>query len=408
MKVLVLLVFAVLNLAMLQDCGSRNNPITNNLNSNVANTNNVATSNKGLPPINLDLSKGDQYLVYYDAWDENKIASVRDKFKVIIVHPGNDATSISSTQIEKLKNGNSTKVFGYLTIGEDDTCSGDEFKEETKKLKCAREKLPYNDTLGPVVLSNGTRKLQKNGYPSYLVDLNNDKKPDINKDWQSFYIDAGNDNWKKLVLERAGKVANLGVDGFFLDTIDTAQDFKESRSGMLDLISQLKTVNFNNKQMILIANRGLFFFKKGQCEICNSVSAVMFENLFTRQCLEEGDGCKEASSGMEATFTTNGNGEALSDLREVQTEHPNLKVLVLEYVGRKQKKPLCKELLNGTLDKLTNGITITSGTSKFSYDGRYPYYVAPGELNTPQGGKDADYFPIFTSDGKLDFKNWCN
>lgn len=408
MKVLASLVFAVLNFAMVQDCDSKKNLQTNNLNSNVANTNNVATSNKGLLPINLDLSKGDQYLVYYDTWDDNKIDSVRNKFKVIIVHPGNDATSISSNQIEKLKNVNSTKVFGYLTIGEDDTCSGDEYQDETKKLKCGREKLPYNDKLGPVVLSNGTRKLQKNGYPSYLVDLNNDKKPDINKDWESFYIDAGNDSWKKLVLERAAKVANLGVDGFFLDTIDTAQDFKESRSGMLDLISKLKTTNFNNKQMILIANRGLFFFKKGQCEICNSVSAVMFENLFTSQCLKKGGKCKEASSGMEASFTTNGNGEALRDLREVQTEYPNLRVLVLEYVGRKQKNPMCKELLNGTLDKLTNGITITNATTNFSYDGRYPYYIVPGELNTPHGGKDEDYFPIFTSNGKLDYKNWCN
>jgi endo-alpha-1,4-polygalactosaminidase (GH114 family) len=407
MKSLALLAFAVLYLAVFQVQCSQKNRVSSNLNSNTSNTNNVATSKKGLPPINLELSKNDQYLVYYDTWDDNKIASVRNNFKVIIIHPGNDATQISSAQIEKLKNGNSTKVFGYLTIGEDDTCSGDEFKETANKLKCAREKLPYNDKSGPVVLSNGTRKLQKNGYPSYLVDRNGDKEPDINEDWQSFYIDAGNESWKKLVLERAAKVANLGVDGFFLDTIDTAQDFKESRSGMLDLISQLKTTNFNNKQMILIANRGLFFFKKGQCEICNSVSAVMFENLFTSQCLNKGDECKEASSGMEASFTTNGNGEALSDLRGVQTEYPNLRVLVLEYIGRKQKEPPCQELLNGTLDKLTKGITITSVTPNFSYDGRYPYYIAPGELNTPQGGIDKDYFPIFTSNGKLDYKNWC-
>jgi endo-alpha-1,4-polygalactosaminidase (GH114 family) len=406
MKILSLLALTVLSLALFQDCGSTKNRVANNSNSIVANTSNVATSKKDLLPINLDLSKDDQYLVYYDTWDENKIASVKNNFKVIIVHPGHDATNISPEQIEKLKNGNSTKVFGYLTIGEDDTCSGDEFKKKTEKLKCGRENLPYNDGSGPVVLSNGTRKLQKNGYPSYLVDLDGDKEPDINKDWESFYIDAGNESWQKLVLERAAKVANLGVDGFFLDTIDTAQEFKESRSGMLDLISQLKTTNFNNKQMILIANRGLFFFKKGQCEICKHVSAVMFENLFTSQCLNKGGKCKEASSGMESSFTTNGNGEALSDLREVQTEYPNLRVLVLEYVGRKQKNPPCKELLNGTLDKLTNGITIA--TPKFSYDGRYPYYIVPGELNTPHGGKGEDYFPIFTSSGRLDYKNWCN
>lgn len=408
MKTFAFLAFASLSFALVQDCGFTNNPASNASNSNLGKTNNEAASKNSLP-FNLDLSKDDQYLAYYDTWDENKIASVRNKFKVIIVHPGNDGTNLTVEQVEKLKNGNSTKVFGYLTIGEDDTCSGDEFKDKSKKLKCARENLPYNDKLGPVVLKSGTRELQKNGYPSYLVDHNGDKEPDINKDWESFYIDAGNANWKKTVLERASKVAKLGVDGFFLDTIDTAQDFKESRAGMLELVSDLKSTKFDNRQMILIANRGLFFFKKGQCEICNSVSAVMFENLFTSQCLKKGDNdgkCKEASSGIQASFLTNGNGEALSDLREVQVDYPNLRVLVLEYVGRKQKNPKCKVLLTSTLDKLTKGITVAA--SNFSYDGRYPYYVVPGELNTPKGGKSEDYFPIFTSSGNLDYKKWCN
>src|SRR5439155_17970054 len=118
----------------------------------------------------------------------------------------------------------------------------------------------------------------------------------------------------------------------------------------------LKATKFENKQMMLIANRGLFFFKKGQCEICSSVSGVMFENLFTSQCLNKGDDddkCMEASSGITASFTTNGNGEALNDLREVQVEYPALTVLVLEYVSRKQKNPPCKDLLKGTLEKLT-------------------------------------------------------
>jgi endo-alpha-1,4-polygalactosaminidase (GH114 family) len=374
----------------------------------VGNGNNKIGSKDSLP-INLDLSKDDQYLVYYDSWDENKIASVTNKFKVIIAHPGENSTGLTVEQVKKLKNGNSTKVFGYLTLGEDDTCSSEKFPNEADKLKCGREKLPYNDKLGPVVLKSGSRELQKNGYPSYLVDQNGDKKPDINKNWGSFYIDAGNANWKKLVLERASKVARLGVDGFFLDTIDTAQDFEESRAGMLELVSDLKTTKFDHREMILIANRGLFFFKKGKCEICKSVSAVMFENLFTSQCLKKGDNngkCKEDSSGIEEDFMNNGNGQALSDLRDVQVDYPNLRVLVLEYVGRRQKDPKCRDLLKGTLDKLTKGITVPA--SNFDYDGRYPYYVAPGELNIPTGGRSEDYFPIFTNSGKLDYKNWCN
>lgn len=87
-------------------------------------------------------------------------------------------------------------------------------------------------------------------------------------------------------------------------------------------------------------------------------------------------------------------------------DYPNLRVLVLEYVGRRQKNPKCKVLLASTLDKLTKGTTVAA--SNFSYDGRYPYYVVPGELNTPTGGKSEDYFPIFTSSGNLDYKNWCN
>lgn len=407
MKTLAFLVFASLSFALVQGCGSTKDTRATS-NSNVGNTNNnIAKSDS--PPINLELSKNDQYLAYYDSWDENKIVSVKNKFKLIIVHPDDDSPNVTADQVEKLKNGNLTKVFGYLTLGEDETCSSEKYPHEADKLECGREKLPYNDKLGPVLLKNGTREYQKNGYPSYLVDQNGDKNPDINKDWGSFYIDAGNANWRKLVLERASRVARLGVDGFFLDTIDTAQDFEESRAGMLELISDLKDTKFDNRQMILIANRGLFFFKKGQCEICNSVSAVMFENLFTSQCLKKGDNdgkCREDSSGIEEDFTTNGNGQALSDLRDVQVDYPNLRVLVLEYVGRRQKDPKCKELLKGTLDKLTKGITVSA--SNFNYDGRYPYYVAPGELNIPTAGNSEDYFPIFTTSGKLDYKNWCN
>jgi endo-alpha-1,4-polygalactosaminidase (GH114 family) len=405
MKTEALLILTLLSFVLSPGCGSTQK--TASFNSGIENTNSSAP-NKDLLPIVLDLSKDDQYLVYYDRWDENKIASVRNRFKVIILHPGEDGTNITAQQVEQLKNGGSTKIFGYLTIGEDETCSGDQFKDQSKKLQCGREKLPYNDKLGPVVLMNGTRKLQKNGYPSYLVDLDGDKEPDINKSFGSFYVDAANEAWKKLVLERASKVAKLGVDGFFLDTLDTAGDFAESRAGMIELMAAIKTTEFDNKRMILVANRGLFFFKKGHCEICNSVSAVMFEDLFTDQCVSKHDDpkCKQDSSGIEAPFLTNGNGQALSDLRDVQVDYPRLQVLVLEYVGRKQKKPPCKDLLAGTLEKLTKGITMSS--SNFSYDGRYPYYVAPGELNIPKGGKSEDYFPIFTSTGKLDYANWCN
>ena len=98
--------------------------------------------------------------MYYDTWDANKIELVKNKFKIIILHPGNDGTMISAEQVQKLKNGGATKVFGYLTIGEDDTCSKDEFKSKDKKLQCAQEQLSYNDKLGPVTLKSGVREFE--------------------------------------------------------------------------------------------------------------------------------------------------------------------------------------------------------------------------------------------------------
>jgi endo-alpha-1,4-polygalactosaminidase (GH114 family) len=404
MKTFAFLITAIVVVAFAQECGSGKNVASNGSTSTDVSTNNQP---KDAPPIRLELSKDDQFLVYYDTWDANKIELVKNKFKIIILHPGDDGTMISAEQVQKLKNGGATKVFGYLSIGEDDTCSKDEFKSKDKKLQCAQEQLSYNDKLGPVTLKSGVRELEKNGYPSYLIDLDGDKEPDVNESWNSFYIDAENENWKKIVLERAGKVARLGVEGLFLDTLDTSENFTESQPGMLHLIREIKNTTFDGRQMILIANRGLFFFKKNHCEICNFVSAVMFENLFTSQCVTKKDDkdCKEDSSGIKARFLENGNGEALNDLKEVQVEYPQLQVLILEYVGRQQKKPPCKDLLKGTLEKLTKGITVAA--SNFTYDGRYPYYVAPSQLNVPDGGKSEDYFPVFSGNGRLDYANWC-
>lgn len=109
MKTFAFLVTAIFGVAFAQQCGPEKNVASNGSTFTKVGSDNKV---KDAPSIRLDLSKDDQYLVYYDTWDANKIELVKNKFKLIILHPGNDATMVSAEQVQKLKNGNATKVFG--------------------------------------------------------------------------------------------------------------------------------------------------------------------------------------------------------------------------------------------------------------------------------------------------------
>ncbi|MFV0338185.1 MAG: hypothetical protein ACK5LK_08090 [Chthoniobacterales bacterium] len=114
-------------------------------------------------------------------------------------------------------------AIGYISIGEDD-----DFR--------------IGDGKGP------------GGYDSAYFDRNEDGKADKNVTWNSTYANASSPAWRKHFLEKAqAMVDSHGVDGFFLDTIETCLLYPESYDGMVSLIKELREAH---PDKIIVMNRG--------------------------------------------------------------------------------------------------------------------------------------------------------
>ncbi len=95
-----------------------------------------------------------------------------------------------------------------------------------------------------------------------------------NENWGSFFVDAGQPGWQKLMVDLAGESIRQGFDGVFLDTVDTVDVYPKTKPGMLALIRQLRAAY---PQALLVMNRGFTVVD----ELANDLDAVMFEDLST-------------------------------------------------------------------------------------------------------------------------------
>jgi len=92
------------------------------------------------------------------------------------------------------------------------------------------------------------------GYDSAYFDRDGDKLPDKNPVWNSYYADARSESWRAFFLANAERmVESHGVDGFFLDTVETCLLYPESRDGMVSLIRELRRAH---PEAIIVLNRG--------------------------------------------------------------------------------------------------------------------------------------------------------
>lgn len=135
-----------------------------------------------------------------------------------------------------------TLVIGYISIGEDD-------------------ELRIGDNQGP------------GGYDSGYFDRDNNDMPDKNKTWNSYYADSAQPAWRRYFLDRAWDMRRThGVDGFFLDTVDTSEIYPASKQAMLSLIKELRA---QNPESIIILNRGFHTVEP----LASTVDGVMFESF---------------------------------------------------------------------------------------------------------------------------------
>lgn len=96
-----------------------------------------------------------------------------------------------------------------------------------------------------------------------------------NQNWDSFQIDVRNQGWHDLLLnEVIPHIKALGVQGLFLDTVDTVNIEPAMKSSMVQLIKQIreKYPNFT-----LVMNRGFSIMDKA----IPYVDGVMFEDFST-------------------------------------------------------------------------------------------------------------------------------
>jgi uncharacterized protein (TIGR01370 family) len=95
-----------------------------------------------------------------------------------------------------------------------------------------------------------------------------------NEDWGSYFVDARQTGWQKLTAALAGEFIAKGYDGVFLDTVDTASAFPDTKPGMVALIHNLRQTY---SDVLLVQNRGFDVVN----ETAPDIDAVMFEDLST-------------------------------------------------------------------------------------------------------------------------------
>lgn len=95
-----------------------------------------------------------------------------------------------------------------------------------------------------------------------------------NENWGSFFVDAGQPGWRKLMLNLTGEYIKMGFDGVFLDTVDTVDAFPKTEDGMIALIQGLRDAY---PDALLIQNRGFSVVE----QVAPALDALMFEDLST-------------------------------------------------------------------------------------------------------------------------------
>lgn len=96
-----------------------------------------------------------------------------------------------------------------------------------------------------------------------------------NANWDSFQIDVRNQGWHDLILNKViPRIKALGVQGLFLDTVDTVDVEPAMKDSMVQLIKQIREKYPN---FILVMNRGFSVMDKA----IPYVDGVMFEDFST-------------------------------------------------------------------------------------------------------------------------------
>ena len=160
------------------------------------------------------------------------------------------------------------------------------------------------------------------GKASWYFDKDHDGKPDENGTWGSYYANAADPAWRADRVAEAKRLCgpDYGFDGIFLDTIDTVDVYPASRSGMIQLIQELRAAL---PDKVIIDNRG--FGVLDDPAVDRSIDGVMFEDFSTTYDFAAKQYLVLTPSDLDATR------DVMVSTIEPATKINPMKVLALDY-----------------------------------------------------------------------------
>lgn len=247
----------------------------------------------------------DNYMIYYGKWSDAMVEQVKRRYDMVILN----TNGITPRQAARLRAGanpadasDDVLVLGYISVGEDERTHG-MTPEQMKKDKRfvldgsgpavdPRAGAPYPDGAAIPADLNQNGKMTYGGFaPFYLNDdfyANKTGKknvPDFNRNYNGAFVNPGHPAWYRTLSDmtiRKDKVSGIreivthtygaayGLDGLFLDTLDTAapnswtspKDINQSEFEWTAPGTQtfLRKLSNEYPSSLIVGNRALFFY----------------------------------------------------------------------------------------------------------------------------------------------------
>jgi len=238
------------------------------------------------------------YALCYGPWTE-EMAARAHKFDLVVVHPGDQFDNLTPQLVQKIRYGADAKaateddviVLAYVTVGEDDRPPAGpppavpergpvSFQNKQWVQGKAGYPTRFFDQVSYVFEAHGERRYGEDGKP--LTRPGQDGIPDENGVWGSYYVNAGDAEWQEHVLGRMKKLQEeFQVDGFFLDTLDTASPWGNYSFSQAQMAQMLKRIRKTYPDQLILANRGMFLLESHPQDYAPNLDGVLYESLYS-------------------------------------------------------------------------------------------------------------------------------
>ncbi len=236
-------------------------------------------------PARARFQKITSYCCYYGASATAELSH----FDSVILHtPAQKAADVRTL------NKSGVVTIGYLSVGEDD------------QLRTGNGKGP-------------------GGKASWYFDRAGAGTPDKNGTWNSWYANAADPLWRADRVAEARKLCNDSengdcFDGIFLDTIETCDSYPQSRTGMIQLVRDLRQAL---PDKVIVINRGFSLLK--EADVSSRIDGLMFESFTDSYDFDSKNYIEFAPQDMDATRQV-----MTTDVIPATRKYP-LRVLALDY-----------------------------------------------------------------------------